>query len=109
DWSSDVCSSDLSLAPLVAGKGRDDLVFTAVKGGPVRYRVFRSTWVKACAAAGLEGLRIHDLRHTHAAWLISAGVPLTAIQRRLGHASLAVTSDLYGHLMPAVDEGSLRT
>lgn len=98
-----------SLVPLVAGKGRDDLVFTAVKGGPVRYRVFRSTWVRACAAAGLDGLRIHDLRHTHAAWLISAGVPLTAIQRRLGHASIAVTSDRYGHLMPAVDEGILRT
>lgn len=94
-----------ALVPLVTGRDRDALVFRAIQGGPVRYRVFRRTWVRVVAAAGLDGLRIHDLRHTHVAWLISAGVPLTAIQRRLGHASIAVTSDRYGHLMPAVDQG----
>lgn len=93
-----------ALVPLVANKDRAALVFTAPRGGPVRYRVFRKTWVAATAAAGLTGLRIHDLRHTHAAWLISDGVPLTAVQRRLGHASISVTSDLYGHLLGAVDE-----
>lgn len=98
-----------ALVPLVAGRDRNELVFRAVQGGPVRYRVFRTTWVKMIRAAALEGLRIHDLRHTHASWLISAGVPLTAVQRRLGHASIAVTSDRYGHLMPAVDEGILKT
>lgn len=92
-----------AIVPLVAGKQRDDTVFTAVQGGYVRYRVFWRTWTKATVAAGLPGLRIHDLRHTHAAWLISANVPLTAIQRRLGHASIAVTSDRYGHLLPVVD------
>lgn len=97
------------LVPLVANKGRDELVFRAHQGGPVRYRVFRRTWVKAIAAAGLDGLRIHDTRHTHAAWLISAGVPLTAISRRLGHASIMVTSDMYGHLLPSVDEGIMAT
>lgn len=99
-----------ALVPLVTGRDRQALVFSAVQGGPVRYRVFRrAAWVKAVQAAGLDGLRIHDLRHTHASWLISAGVPLTAIQRRLGHASIAVTSDRYGHLMPEVDEGILKT
>ncbi|KXK63400.1 hypothetical protein AWW66_03540 [Micromonospora rosaria] len=98
-----------ALVPLVSGRARDALVFRAVQGGPVRYRVFHPTWARAVKEAGLDGLRIHDLRHTHAAWLISAGVPLTAIQRRLGHASIAVTSDRYGHLMPEVDEGILRT
>lgn len=94
-----------ALVPLVSSRDRGALVFRAMQGGAVRYRVFRRTWVKAVRAAGLDGLRIHDLRHTHVAWLISAGVPLTAIQRRLGHASIAVTSDRYGHLMPAVDQG----
>jgi integrase len=93
-----------ALAGLVIGE-RMSTVFSAPRGGLVRTRNFRRTWVKACAAAGLEGLRIHDLRHTHAAWLISAGVPLTAIQHRLGHSSIVVTSDLYGHLLPSVDEG----
>lgn len=95
-----------ALIPLVAGKERDALVFTNPDGTPVRYRIFRKqVWIKARNAAGLEGLRLHDCRHTHAAWLISAGVPLTAIQRRLGHSSIKVTSDLYGHLLPEVDEG----
>jgi integrase len=44
--------------------------------------------------------RIHDLRHSHASWLINRGVPLTVIQRRLGHESVKTTSDTYGHLSP---------
>jgi len=95
------------LAGLIAGRDRDDLVFTAPGGGPVRTRNFRRGWIKWTRQAGLDGLRIHDLRHTHAAILISAGVPLTAVQRRLGHSSISVTSDLYGHLLPAVDSGIL--
>lgn len=57
-------------------------------------------------AAGLDGKAPtpHDLRHSHASQLIAAGVPLTAIQRRLGHKSITTTSDLYGHLLPRVDE-----
>lgn len=99
-----------SLIPLVAGKDREAMVFTAPDGSPVRYRIFRKqVWMKAVKEAGLDGLRLHDCRHTHAAWLISAGVPLTAIQRRLGHGSIQVTSDLYGHLLPSVDEGIMAT
>lgn len=44
--------------------------------------------------------RIHDLRHSHASWLINAGVPLPIIQRRLGHESITTTVDRYGHLAP---------
>lgn len=92
------------LVPHVAGKGPDDRVFLAPRGGPVRTRRFYVVWQKARVAAGLEGLRVHDLRHTHAAWLIADGVPLTAVQRRLGHTSIKVTSDLYGHILPEVDD-----
>ena len=45
-----------------------------------------------------KGPRPHDLRHTNAGWLIKAGVPLTVIQRHLGHESIQTTSDRYGHL-----------
>lgn len=42
--------------------------------------------------------RVHDLRHTHASWLIADGVGLTVVQRRLGHESIKATVDTYGHL-----------
>jgi integrase len=44
--------------------------------------------------------RVHDLRHTHASWLINAGVPLPIIQARLGHESINTTISVYGHLSP---------
>jgi len=53
------------------------------------------------AASGiLKRPRVHDLRHTHASWLIHEGVPLPIIQRRLGHESIQTTVDTYGHIMP---------
>ena len=42
--------------------------------------------------------RLHDLRHTHASWLIEAGVNILAIQKRLGHTDIATTMGIYGHL-----------
>lgn len=92
------------LVPLVVDRDREDYVFLGPYGGPVRYRKFWRLYVRHAAKAGLDGLRIHDLRHTHAAHLIAGGVPLTGVQRRLGHSSITVTSDLYGHLLPVVDE-----
>jgi integrase len=94
----------LLLTALIAGKASDDVVFTAPMGGMVRTRNFRRIWLRACEAAGLEGLRVHDLRHTHAAILLAAGRQLSAISRRLGHSSIAVTDLLYGHLREEVDE-----
>jgi integrase len=77
----------------------DDLVFTAPRGGPLRSSPFRqSVWVPALDAAGLDRLRIHDLRGTAASLMISTGANIKAVQRQLGHASAAMTLDLYGHL-----------
>lgn len=51
----------------------------------------------------LEGVRFHDLRHTHASLLLAAGVPIHFVRARLGHASVQTTIDIYGHLMPDAD------
>ena len=48
--------------------------------------------------------RIHDLRHSHVSWLIDEGVRLEVISRRVGHASIKITYDRYGHLDPRVDD-----
>src|SRR6202040_4460447 len=71
--------------------------------GPVRAHNFNpNVWEPARARAKDNGLtkkpRVHDLRHTNASWLIQAGVPLTVIQRHLGHESIQTTVDRYGHL-----------
>lgn len=54
---------------------------------------------RACRVAGIEGLRIHDLRHTCAAWLVQAGVPLRTVSEILRHRDFATTM-IYAHLSP---------
>lgn len=53
-------------------------------------------------AAGLLKVRLHDLRHTYATLLIEAGVDLKTVSTALGHSSVAITADLYGHVRPAM-------
>lgn len=77
-------------------KGR---VFTAPKGGPLRSANFRKkVWLPAVAEVGLGDLVVHDLRDTAASLAISSGASIKAVQRMLGHASAAMTLDVYGGL-----------
>jgi len=58
---------------------------------------------KQLAAAGAEPppvIRLHDLRHTHATLLLADREPVKTVSERLGHASVAITLDVYGHVMP---------
>ena len=48
--------------------------------------------------------RFHDLRHTHATFLISAGVDVKTVSRRLGHSSVSMTLNIYTHVLPAMDK-----
>jgi len=103
---------DLSvyLAQRSAALGRplspDDYVFTAPRGGPLRRDLlFKRLLRPAIDAANLPpNLRLHDLRHSCAAILIELGAHPKAIQERLGHSSITVTMDVYGHLFPALNE-----
>jgi integrase len=51
---------------------------------------------------GLRRVRLHDLRHTHATHLLAAGIHPKVAQERLGHSSIAITLDLYSHVMPGM-------
>jgi integrase len=84
----------------------DDYVFTAPRGGPLRRDLLFKRFLRpAIEAAGLpSALRLHDLRHSCAALLIELGAHPKAIQERLGHSSITVTMDVYGHLFPALNE-----
>jgi integrase len=87
------------LAEQVAGMGPDDLVFRSPAGGPLRNTNFRTrVWNRAVLQAGLRGLTPHDLRHTAASLAVAAGANVKAVQRMLGHASAAMTLDVYAGL-----------
>ena len=80
---------------------RNALVFTPENGTPLRNNNWRSrVWEPALEDAGLPKVRIHDLRHTCASLLIAQGAHAKAIQRHLGHSSIQITFDTYGHLLP---------
>ena len=93
----------------------DGFVFTAREGGPIRHRNlyrrhFRPAVEKARSKTiaddrrddAIPGeLRFHDLRHTCAALLIANGRHMEEVKDHLGHGSIRVTSDRYGHLFPA--------
>jgi integrase len=82
----------------IASRG---LVFTSPKGRPVRYSNFRRRqWTPAIERAGLTGLEIHELRHTAASLMINEGADPKLIQTQLGHSSISITYDIYGHLFP---------
>ncbi|HEV3401966.1 MAG TPA: site-specific integrase, partial [Acidimicrobiales bacterium] len=97
-----------ALAEQIGGRaepGPDGLVFPAPVGGPMRRSNFRArAWLPATRQAGLEGLRFHDLRHTSGALAIAQGAHPKAIQAPMGHASVGITLDRYGHLFEGLDE-----
>ena len=88
------------------GPGRDALVFTSQQGAPLRQHHFYWRHFKpAVQRAGLDVQpRFHDLRHTCVALLIAEGAHHLTIMRRLGHSSIQVTLDTYGHLFPELEE-----
>jgi integrase len=75
------------------------LVFTTWRGRPLRNLNFRrDVFDRAAGDAGLAGLTPHELRHTAASLAVSAGANVKAVQRMLGHASAAMTLDVYSGL-----------
>jgi integrase len=77
----------------------DSLVFTASGGSAMDWSNFRKrVWTPAVERAGLAPLRMHDLRQTAASVLIAQGCQPKFIQEHLGHSSIVVTMDRYGHL-----------
>ena len=76
-------------------------LFAGASGKPIDPDNFRKrVWPKILTKAKLPTMRIHDLRHTFASLLIQQGESLAYVQAQLGHHSISVTVDTYGHLVP---------
>jgi integrase len=94
---------ELALHLRAPGRPTDPL-FRSPAGGPLRVTAFRNRiWRPATLAAGLPGLRIHDLRHTAVALWIAAGASPKEVAVRAGHTSTSFVLDRYGHLFPESD------
>ena len=88
-----------ALSQQCVGKGPEDLVFQAPMGGYLRQPNGTRGWFEqAWRTAGVPRLTPHDLRHTAASLAVSAGANVKAVQKMLGHASAAMTLDVYADL-----------
>ena len=81
-----------------------DLIFPSTIGKPLDGSYLRKAFKQLIRQAGLPNIRFHDLRHTAASLMLNYGVPVIVVSRRLGHARPSMTLDVYGHLIPSMQE-----
>jgi integrase len=82
------------------------VVFTRPDGSPWRPEDVSDRWRRQWPVLELPFIRLHDLRHTHATLLLQAGVPITVVSERLGHSKVAMTLDVYAHVLPAANRAA---
>jgi integrase len=94
------------------GQHRDDLVFTWPDGSLIHPERLSKWFVRHCERAGLPRIRLHDVRHTYASAALANASDwheMKLISQRLGHANIAITLDVYAHVLPAADEQAANT
>jgi integrase len=77
-------------------------VVTRADGEPIQPDSITQGWDRFVVRAGLPRVRFHDLRHTCASLMLREGIHPKIVQERLGHATIAVTLDLYSHVLPGM-------
>lgn len=96
-------------------EGKSGLVWPTGVGTPQNGSTFMARQFRPLLAdlqaesEGFPDIDFHSLRHTHASMLISAGVNIKTVSERLGHASIQITLDTYGHLLPDDDKRAADT
>ena len=88
------------LQPLILQDGR--YLFGGDKA--LTPHVIERAFKNALSRSGVRPIRIHDLRHSHATWLINNGVNIVAVSKRLGHATIEQTLKTYTHLLSQTDQ-----
>lgn len=86
----------------------NDFVFTNRRGYPLYPRTFvRSVFKLALVRAGLpRTIRLYDLRHTCATLLLKSGEHIKVVSERLGHSNIAITLEIYVHILPGMQKGA---
>lgn len=81
-----------------------DLIVCTSRGTPINPNNVSRSFERLVLIAGVPRIRVHDLRHTAATLLLRSGVPAKIVSERLGHASIAITMDLYSHVTPDMQD-----
>jgi integrase len=87
----------------------DSFVFAQPDGSPIKPGSITNEWKRLVLKHKMPRIRFHDLRHTHATAMLSSGIHPKIAQERLGHSSIAITMDLYSHVMPNMQADAVAT
>jgi integrase len=98
-WRARQAQEKLLMGP---GYRDDDLLFCHPDGRPYHPERFSREFDRMIERHRLERIRLHDLRHTWATLALKAGVPIKVVSERLGHATTAITADVYSHVTPGM-------
>jgi integrase len=82
----------------------NDLIFPSTTGTPMDHRNMYRDFKKFLQEASLPDLRFHDLRYTAASLMLNHGIPSIIVFRRLGHSKVSAILDIYGHLIPEMQQ-----
>lgn len=83
-----------------------ELVFCKPGGAPLPPDEVSRAFTEAVKLAGFPGIRLHDLRHSHATILLAQGIHPKVVQERLGHSQIGMTLDTYSHVVPGLQEAA---
>ena len=78
-------------------------MFTRPDGAPIHPDLITDWFRRLARGAGLPPIRLHDVRHSYATAALAAGIPAKVVSERLGHATVAITLDVYSHVIPGMD------
>ena len=94
---------------LKKGKPVPEWVFPSLEGTALEERNVRHVFTRMLEKAELRKIRVHDLRHTFASLLLQQGESVVYVKEQLGHGSIQITVDTYGHLIPGANRDGRRS
>ena len=87
---------------------KDRLLFCEPNGKPLKPNTIGQHWTRLLRRLNYPNIRFHDLRHTHASWMLKKGVSPKVIQERLGHSTISTTLDIYSHVTPGMQQQAVK-
>jgi len=86
----------------------DRLLFCEYNGKPLKPNTVSQHWTRLLQRLNYPLVRFHDLRHTHASWMLKKGISPKIIQERLGHSTISTTLDIYSHVTPGMQQEAVK-